>query len=152
MSRKVLVLPFTVVPRCGLHHHSVYCSQVLALLPALAAAAGMPNHSQRWQSLFSHKCVLLRVRNRSARRRAPEPAAVTLPAAAVVWHANAPQQAALESVQHQILSSITGCPNTTSTHILRIETGCRSFESWADQRKLEYVFLQASGDARWPFA
>jgi hypothetical protein len=64
---------------------------------------------------------------------------------ATVWHdANAPhtpQQAALESVQHQILISMTGCPNTTSTHILRIETGCRSFdESWADQRKLEYFF------------
>jgi hypothetical protein len=27
---------------------------------------------------------------------------------ATVWHANAPQQAALESVQHQILSSMTG--------------------------------------------
>jgi hypothetical protein len=53
---------------------------------------------------------------------------------------NAPQQTALESVEHQILSSMTGCPNSTSTHILRIETGCRSFESWADQRKLEYFF------------
>jgi len=70
---------------------------------------------------------------------------------ATVWHANAPQQAALESVQHQILSSMTGCPNTTSTHILRIETGCRSFESWADQRKLEYFFkLQEMPDGRLP--
>ncbi len=59
---------------------------------------------------------------------------------ATVWHANAPQQTALESVEQHILSSMTGCPNTTSTHILRIETGCRSFESWADQRKLEYSF------------
>jgi hypothetical protein len=59
---------------------------------------------------------------------------------ATVWHANAPQQAALESVQHQILSSMTGCPNTTSAHILRLETGCRSFGSWADQRKLEYFY------------
>ncbi len=51
----------------------------------------------------------------------------------------------------QILSSMTGCPNTTSTHILRIETGCRSFESWADQRKLEYFFkLQEMPDGRLP--
>ncbi len=72
---------------------------------------------------------------------------------ATVWNANAPQhQAALESVQHQILSSMTGCANTTSTHILRIETGCRSFESWADQRKLEYFFrkLQEMPDCRLP--
>ena len=59
---------------------------------------------------------------------------------ATVWHANANQQSALESVQHQILSSMTGCPNTTSAHILRMETGCRSFRSWFDQRKLEYYF------------
>ena len=70
---------------------------------------------------------------------------------ATVWHANAPQQAALESVQHQILSSMTGCPNTTSAHILRLETGCRSFESWADQRKLEYFYkLQNMPDDRLP--
>ncbi len=69
---------------------------------------------------------------------------------ATVWHANAPQQAALESVQHQILSSMTGCPNITSTHILRIETGCRSFESWADQRKLEYFVANMShGSLSW---
>ncbi len=70
-----------------------------------------------------------------------------------VWHANnanAPQQAALESVQHQM--AVVG--NTTSTYTLRIETGCRSFESWAswaDQRKLEYFFkLQEMPDCRLP--
>ena len=31
-------------------------------------------------------------------------------------------------------------PNNTSAHILRLEMGCRSFQSWADQRKLEYFY------------
>ena len=71
--------------------------------------------------------------------------------AATVWHANAPQQSALESVQQQILSGLAGCPNTTSAHILRLEMGCRKFQSWADQRKLEYFYkLHNMPSARLP--
>ena len=62
---------------------------------------------------------------------------------ATVWHANAAKQSALESVQHQILCNMTGCPSTTSAHIMRMETGCRSLRSWFDQRKLEYYFKLA---------
>jgi hypothetical protein len=45
--------------------------------PCSDGSGGLLALEQRWQSLFSHKCVLLRVRNRSARRRVPEPAAVS---------------------------------------------------------------------------
>lgn len=70
---------------------------------------------------------------------------------ATVWHANRAQQQSLETIQNQILSRLAGSPSNISQHILRMDMGCRSFKSWADQRKLEYYYrLQNMSDARLP--
>ncbi len=74
---------------------SVAYGQRPRLWPCPDGSGGLLALEQRWQSLFSHKCVLLRVRNRSARRRAPEPAAVALPAAAVTGRVHPLERAAV---------------------------------------------------------
>jgi hypothetical protein len=70
---------------------------------------------------------------------------------ATVWHATKPQQSSLEAIQNQTLSRMAGSPNNINQHILRMDMGCRSFNSWADQRKLEYFYrLQNMSDDRLP--
>jgi hypothetical protein len=74
---------------------SVAYGQRPRLWPCPDGSGGLLALEQRWQSLFSNKCVLLRVRNRSARRRAPEPAPAALPAAAVTGRVHPLERAAV---------------------------------------------------------
>jgi hypothetical protein len=74
---------------------SVAYGQRPRLWPCPDGSGGLLALEQRWQSLFSNKCVLLRVRNRSACRRPPEPAAVALPAAAVTGRVHPLERAAV---------------------------------------------------------
>ncbi len=62
---------------------SVAYGQRPRLWPCPDGSGGLLALEQRWQSLFSNKCVLLRVRSPSARRREPERAAAALPAVAL---------------------------------------------------------------------
>jgi hypothetical protein len=74
---------------------SVAYGQRPRLWPCPDGSGGLLALEQRWQSLFSNKCVLLRVRSRSARRREPEPAAAALPAAAVTGRVHPLERAAV---------------------------------------------------------
>ena len=76
---------------------SVADGQRPRLWPCSAGSGGLLALEQRWQALFSSRCVLLRGRDRSARRRAPEAALVTtpvMPAAAVAGRVHPLERAA----------------------------------------------------------
>ena len=60
--------------------------------------------------------------------------------ASTVWHGTVADMQRLEQIQYRVLKRMAATHENVATELLSMEFGCRSYASWAMQRKLEFRF------------
>jgi hypothetical protein len=60
--------------------------------------------------------------------------------ASTVWHGTQADMKRLEQVQYRVLKRMAATHENVAAALLNMEFGCRTYESWAMQRKLEFQF------------
>jgi hypothetical protein len=63
--------------------------------------------------------------------------------ASTVWHGTQAEMQRLEQVQYIVLKRMAATHENIAAVLLNMEFGCRTYESWAMQRKLEFQFRLA---------